>query len=153
MDKMSIGTGARTGIFCQWTVVIQSAMTRTESPCLRSRYGCATAMFLAFISIDEVLMIDIQVRAESGEILSRGSLGLDWVATIQHVDGTAFPFLWSLLPYADTMFNPRQSERLRRELADKSIRKLLGQGLVTEIERFCLQVENEMHLYLWFVGD
>lgn len=42
---------------------------------------------------------------------------------------------------------------LWRELADKSIHKLLGQNLVTEIERFCLQVENEMHLYLWFVGD
>ncbi|XRQ08876.1 hypothetical protein ACN3XK_72400 [Actinomadura welshii] len=98
-------------------------------------------------------MINIQVRAESGEIVSRGSLGLDWTATIQHVDGNKFPFLWSLLPYADTMFNSRQSERLRRELADQSIRGLLGQGLVTEIERFCLQVENGMHLYLWFLGD
>lgn len=98
-------------------------------------------------------MINLQVRTESGEILSRSSRGLEWTAALQDVNEDTFPFLGSLLPYVDTMFNSRQTERLRREIANQDIRAILGQDLVVEIERFCLQVESGMHLYLWFLGD
>ncbi|MFC6017648.1 hypothetical protein ACFP2T_15710 [Plantactinospora solaniradicis] len=73
-------------------------------------------------------MIDVQVRAETGEILTYASHALDWMATLQHVDEEEFPFLGSLLPFADAMFNSRQAGRLRRELASQPIRELLGEG-------------------------
>ncbi|MET9670631.1 hypothetical protein ABZY19_35610 [Streptomyces sp. NPDC006475] len=98
-------------------------------------------------------MINSQVRTESGEIVLRGSCGLDWMETVQRIDEDKFPFMGSLLPYADTMFNSRQAARLRREVANHSVREIIGQDSVAEIERLCLRVENGPHLYLWFVGD
>lgn len=98
-------------------------------------------------------MINLQVRTEAGEIVSRSSHGMEWTTALQDVDEDMFPFLGSLLPYADTIFNSRQTERLRREIASQFICEILGQDLVMEIERLCLQVENGMHLYLWFLGD
>lgn len=98
-------------------------------------------------------MINAQVRTESGEIVLRGSCRLDWVKTVQRIDEDRFPFLGSLLPYADTMFNSRQVERLRREIADRSVREIIGQNPAAEIERLCMQVVNGSHLYLWFLGD
>lgn len=98
-------------------------------------------------------MINIQVRGETGDIVMRGSSGLDWTKTLQYVDADRFPFLGSLLPFADTMFNSRQTVRLRQEIADQSMRELLGYDSVAEIERLCLQVESGSHLYLWFLGD
>lgn len=98
-------------------------------------------------------MINIQVRGETGDIVARGASGLDWMTALQHVDADRFPFLGSLLPFADTMFNSRQTVRLRREIADQSVRDLLGSEASSEIERFCLQVESGPHLYLWFLGD
>ncbi|TMR99784.1 hypothetical protein [Nonomuraea basaltis] len=98
-------------------------------------------------------MINVQVRTESGEIVLRGSCRMDWIATLQHIDEDKFPFLGSLLPYADTMFNSRQAERLRKEIANQSVREILGEDSVAEIERLCLEVESRSHLYLWFLGD
>jgi hypothetical protein len=98
-------------------------------------------------------MIDAQIRTESGEVVLHGTCGLDWTQTVRRIDGERFPFLGSLLPYADTMFNSLQVERLRREIADESVREILGQDSVAEIERLCLQVESGTHLYLWFLGD
>ncbi|MFF0261686.1 hypothetical protein ACFYR2_23025 [Streptomyces microflavus] len=98
-------------------------------------------------------MINTQVRTETGEIVLRGSCMLDWMKTVQHIDEDEFPFLGSLLPYADTMFNSRQAERLRREMASQSVRAIIGQDSAAEIESLCLRVENGSHLYLWFLGD
>ena len=97
-------------------------------------------------------MIHVQVRKETGEVIARGTGWLDW-ADLQSIDAEGFPFLGSLLPFADTMFNSRQTERLRKEVTDRSVIEILGHDLVTEIERLCRQVENGSHLYLWFVGD
>ncbi|WP_173523131.1 hypothetical protein [Nonomuraea antri] len=98
-------------------------------------------------------MIDAQVRTEKGEVVLRGSRGLDWIETLRHLDEDKFPFLGSLLPFADTMFNSRQATRLRREVAHPSVREILGHESATEIERLCLHVEQGSHLYLWFLGD
>ncbi|PAZ13714.1 hypothetical protein CLM62_22845 [Streptomyces sp. SA15] len=98
-------------------------------------------------------MINLQVRSENGDIVSSGSCGLEWTESLGRIDADEFPFLGSLLPYADTMFNSRQTERLRREIAHQSVRELLGPDTVAEIERLCLQVEEGSHLYLWFLGD
>lgn len=98
-------------------------------------------------------MITMQVRGETGDIVARGSFGLDWMTALRHVDADRFPFLGSLLPYADAMFNSRQTVRLRQEIADESVRELLGSEAASEIERLCQQVESGQHLYLWFLGD
>ncbi|RBQ20715.1 hypothetical protein DP939_06435 [Spongiactinospora rosea] len=97
-------------------------------------------------------MIDLQVREEGGEIVCQGSVGIDW-RVLQRIDEDSFPFLGSLLPYADTMFNSRQVVRLLREIADPSVRRILGHEVVEEIERLCAQVERGTLLYLWFLGD
>lgn len=73
--------------------------------------------------------------------------------SLQKIDDEEFPFLGGILPYADTIFNSRQTERLRREIASHRIGEVLGKDSVAEIERLCLQVEHGSHLYLWFVGD
>ncbi|MEH1017874.1 hypothetical protein V6U90_33040 [Micromonospora sp. CPCC 206060] len=98
-------------------------------------------------------MIDLQVRTESGEIVARGSVGLDWVSTLQYVNEDDFPLLGGLLPYGDTVFNSRQAGRLRRELAGLSIQGLIDYETAAEIESLCRQVESGSHLYLWFLGD
>ena len=98
-------------------------------------------------------MIDLQVRTELGEIVARGSKGVDWSQALGEVDQEKFPLLGSLLPYADTMFNSRQVERLRLEVSSNSVRDIVGAGVASEIERLCLQVKSGQHLYLWFVGD
>ena len=98
-------------------------------------------------------MINIHVRKEDRELVSRASCGLDWMKTVQYIDPNEFPFLGSLLPDADTMFNSRQTVRLRKEISHESVRELLGETATSEIERLCLQVEKGMHLYLWFLGD
>lgn len=73
--------------------------------------------------------------------------------TLQYIDEDDFPFLGSMLPVEDTMFNSRQTRRLRRELSSEYIRDLLGENVVAEIERLCVRVEDGVHLYLWFLGD
>lgn len=98
-------------------------------------------------------MINVQVRSETGAVILRGSCGLDWVNAVQHVDQDEFPFLGSLLPFADTMFNSRQVARLRKEVGSQLVRELIGQESATEIEGLCRQVESGSHLYLWFLGD
>lgn len=98
-------------------------------------------------------MISVQIRKETGEIVLRGSCGLDWMETVRRVDEEKFPFVSSLLPASDTMFNWRQAERLRREISDPSVLEIIGQDSAAEIERLCLQVESGTHLYLWFLGD
>ena len=98
-------------------------------------------------------MIHAQVRSENGDVLSRGSHGLDWSATLQYIDEDEFPFLGGLLPYGDTMFNYRQVEKLQREVNDETVLGILGQSVAAEIESLCLQVRNGLHLYLWFLGD
>jgi hypothetical protein len=98
-------------------------------------------------------MITMQVRGETGDIVARGSSQPDWMKTLQHVNADRFPFLGSLLPFADTMFNSRQTVRLRQEIADRSVQELLGQDAAAEIEGLCQRVERGSHLYLWFLGD
>lgn len=98
-------------------------------------------------------MINFQVRRESGEIVRRGAHGVDGPTILDCFDSGEFPFLGSLLPYADTMFNKRQVRRLREELLEPVVAEILGRDVTDEIEDFCRQVEGGVHLYLWFLGD
>ncbi|BEL05420.1 hypothetical protein Q0Z83_044110 [Actinoplanes sichuanensis] len=98
-------------------------------------------------------MIDMQVRRENREVVTRGSQGIKWSQALAELDPERFPCLSSLLPYADAIFNSRQAERLRRELSDQHIIGIIGEGAAAEAERLCREVENGSHLYLWFAGD
>jgi hypothetical protein len=97
-------------------------------------------------------VINIQVRRERGDIVERGDCRLNW-SDVQRIDQDQFPYLGSLLPYADTMFNSRQTSRIRLELEERRIREVLGKEAVAEIGRLCRYVESGSHLYLWFLGD
>lgn len=98
-------------------------------------------------------MIDMQVRDENGEVVAHGSAGVTWSEALGELDPKEFPYLSSLLPYADTVFNARQAARLRREVSEQSIRNTIGNSAAVEVDRLCREVENGSHLYLWFVGD
>jgi hypothetical protein len=99
-------------------------------------------------------MINMQVRSGGGEIVTRGSTpGIPWSDALAQIDRETFPCLGGLLPYADTMFNERQVERLRVEVVSQSVRDILGEETAAEIEALCRQVENGSNLYLWFLGD
>jgi hypothetical protein len=102
---------------------------------------------------EDVSMIDMQVRSENGDVVTHGSRGIKWSEALAQVDPDNFPYLSSLLPYADAIFNGRQAERLRREVSHQSIRDIIGDGAAAEVERLCREVEDGIHLYLWFVGD
>ncbi|BAL88332.1 hypothetical protein AMIS_31120 [Actinoplanes missouriensis 431] len=98
-------------------------------------------------------MIDMQVRSASGEVVVHGANGIRWSEALARLDPEDFPFLSSLLPYADAIFNSRQTERLRRELSDQNVRTIIGEDAAVEAERLSRKVEEGSHLYLWFVGD
>lgn len=98
-------------------------------------------------------MINIQVRSEVGEVVARGISRLDWSSTVYHIDRNRFPFLGSLIPAGDTMFNSLQAKMLRGELGDQSVKEIIGPSVAAEIENLCVRVEKGMHLYLWFIGD
>lgn len=98
-------------------------------------------------------MINLQVRTESGEAVFRGTSGVEWTEALRGIDPGEFPLLGSLLPFADTMFNSRQTERLRKEVSSPAALEIVGADAAREIERLCLEVESGSHLYLWFLGD
>jgi hypothetical protein len=98
-------------------------------------------------------MIDMQVRSENGDVVTHGSHGITWSQGLGRLDPEKFPCLSSLLPCGDAVFNERQAERLRRELSETYIRRIIGDAAAAEAERLCREVENGTHLYLWFVGD
>ncbi len=98
-------------------------------------------------------MIDMQVRSENGAVVIHGSNGIRWSDALARLDPESFPCLSSLLPYADAIFNSRQTERLRREISDQYVRTVIGEAAAVEAERLSREVENGSHLYLWFVGD
>jgi hypothetical protein len=95
----------------------------------------------------------MQVRRESGEVVIHGLNGIRWSEALARLDPENFPCLSGLLPYADTIFNERQTERLRRELSDQHVRTVIGEDAAVEAERLSREVEKGSHLYLWFVGD
>jgi hypothetical protein len=98
-------------------------------------------------------VIDMQVRSENGAVVIHGSNGIRWSDALARLDPESFPCLSSLLPYADAIFNSRQTERLRREISDQYVRTVIGEAAAVEAERLSREVENGSHLYLWFVGD
>ncbi|GAA0460110.1 hypothetical protein Aca07nite_42090 [Actinoplanes capillaceus] len=77
-------------------------------------------------------MIDMQVRSESGAVVIHGSNGIRWSDALARLDPESFPCLSSLLPYADAIFNSRQTERLRRELSDQYVRTVIGEAAAVE---------------------
>lgn len=97
------------------------------------------------------MVIDLQVRRESGQIVAR-SRGFEWTQELIDLDPAAFPMLAGLCAYLDTVFNQRQIPILLAEL------ERLPAGLIPEparanVRRFSSVVMEGQHLYLWFCGD
>ena len=76
-------------------------------------------------------------------------------AVLPRADNLDFPFLRTIDPYGDTIFNRAQMEPFLKEW-----RKLMKSDLPRErldvlrdVERLASQCENEVHLYLRFQGD
>jgi len=98
-------------------------------------------------------VIDIQVRGESGDVIARATCGLQWTEELAGLDSATYPMLCGLLPYADAMFNHRQTEMLLREVDRLPAGSVLDNVQRAEIRRLCETVDDGSHRYLWFVGD
>src|SRR5688500_13283010 len=100
--------------------------------------------------------IDAQLRTEDGKIIrfvddAAGHLAK--AAGSRRFDGTNL--LRYLVPWGDAIFNQAQSSDL---LADISLlrKELAGTPLGLHLDALTPlveELENEVHVYLWFVGD
>jgi hypothetical protein len=99
--------------------------------------------------------IEVQLRAESGEILDevgdpRMVLSR---ATRSSLSGTRL--LRYIVPWGDAIFNQAQADDLA---ADIRIVKEANPGtplfeILSAIEPLVEKLSREVHMYLWFVGD
>lgn len=98
-------------------------------------------------------MIDVQVRAESGEIICRGrGPGVD---DFFQAGLAVYPLLAHIVPWADTAFNRSQVVSLIEEIgryeADPSVNP--ADYSFEWLREICHVVSEEPHRTLWFVGD
>jgi hypothetical protein len=66
-----------------------------------------------------------------------------------------YPFLASIDPYGDTTFNNRQIRHFLNEwvMVSQRARTAEEQALVAYIESLARRCQDEVHVYLKFVGD
>ncbi|MGW5609378.1 hypothetical protein ACWEWI_25390 [Streptomyces sp. NPDC003753] len=93
-------------------------------------------------------MIDLQVRAENGAVVAKGTCGYEWDSRIERSE---FPLLGHVCPFTDTMFNGWQIRSLLDELA--RVPADWDHGWVAEVRRLGELALDSPHHYLWFVGD
>jgi hypothetical protein len=98
-------------------------------------------------------MIDVQVRIESGEIISRGrGPGVD---NFFQASRAIYPLLAHIVPWADTAFNRSQVGSLIEEIdryeADPTANP--SDYSFDWLREICRVVSEEPHRMLWFVGD
>jgi hypothetical protein len=94
----------------------------------------------------------MEVRYETGEVLARGEVGIEWAdTTVGGLDASMFPILAGVCPYQDTVFNGWQQPILLAELDRLPVER---QGPWVEALRAMCQVAAEgSHRYVWLVGD
>jgi hypothetical protein len=98
-------------------------------------------------------VIDMQVRAERGAIVAHGRRGIQWSQELADLDQSAYPMLYGLCAYLDTIFNQRQIPLLLGELDRLPDGAVLDNECRAEIRRLAGIVLGEPHRYLWFAGD
>jgi hypothetical protein len=99
--------------------------------------------------------IDVQLRAESGEILGEVA---DTRMVLSRATRRSFAgtrLLKYLVPWGDAMFNQAQADDLEADIGDV---KVANPGtplfeLLSQIEPLVARLARETHVYLWFVGD
>jgi hypothetical protein len=96
-------------------------------------------------------MIDLQVREESGHVVSRAR-GFEWTQELIDLDRSLFPMLAGLCAFLDTVFNQRQVPMLLEELKKLPV-GVIPEVAAAEVRRLAAMVEEGQHLYLWFCGD
>ncbi|MDX6293386.1 MAG: hypothetical protein QOH50_2461 [Kribbellaceae bacterium] len=98
-------------------------------------------------------MISVQVRAESGEILSRKQSSE--AGKFFQVDQGVYPTLVHIVPWGDTAFNNSQVSALMIEIeryeADPAVNP--GSDSFDWLRDMMHMVLAEPHRMLWFVGD
>jgi len=98
-------------------------------------------------------MINVQVRAESGAILSdETGPGVD---SFFQADAAQYPLLAHIVPWSDTVFNRSQIGALLLEL-DRYERDLAVNPSNDDFDwlrNICHVADEEPHRMLWFVGD
>jgi len=70
-------------------------------------------------------------------------------------DGPGFPFLTSIDPYEDTLFNGSQMERFLAEWAYvvAQAQSEAEKQIVEAVRQMASRCEREVHTYLKFIGD
>src|SRR3954447_456959 len=98
-------------------------------------------------------MIDVQVRAESGEIICRGrGSGVD---NFFQASRAIYPLLAHIVPWADTAFNGIQVGSLIEEIDRYEADPIANRTHYSFdwLREICRVVSEEPHRMLWFVGD
>ncbi len=74
---------------------------------------------------------------------------------LPRMSGDAYPMLESIDPYGNTTFNRIQMPRFLREWAAMSQKAetVNERQLLSEIELLAQQCQDDVHLYLKFIGD
>ena len=100
--------------------------------------------------------LGIALQDESGaELVSVADPKKDLGKLLPEHDDPTHPMLASIDFYGDTVFNRMQMDRFLEEWADVSA-KANGQeekALVSTIEGLARRCQDEVHLYLKFIGD
>lgn len=83
--------------------------------------------------------------------MAHAEAGVEWTEAFGELDPASFPMLSALIPYGDAMFNARQMPLLLSEL--DRLPSACGGDWVGQARELCQLVQQEIHLYLWFIGD
>jgi len=99
--------------------------------------------------------IDVQLRGETGEILAEVGDGRMTLSRAAQRGLAGSRMLKYLTPWGDTVFNQAQAGDLAADIQDL---KQANPGsplfeMLFKIEPLVARLSDEVHVYLWFVGD
>src|SRR4051812_16087508 len=100
--------------------------------------------------------LDVELQDERGETLASTSDPKNLLSgLLPSSDDQACPFLASIDPYGDTVFNRLQMNRFLSEWAGVVMKAQTSEetALVSAIETLARRCRDEIHLYLKFIGD
>ena len=100
--------------------------------------------------------LGVELQNEQGEALDSISDPKNLLGgLLPSNDEQTCPFLASIDPYGDTVFNRLQMDRFLSEWVGVAAKARTSEerALVSTIENFARRCHDEVHLYLKFIGD
>lgn len=99
--------------------------------------------------------IQINLENENGQSIEKSNINFaDIIAVLwKYGNEKEYPWLWTIDPYGDTVFNIHQIPKITEELSTLSL-KVKDKKIVDEIKDTIDFIKKiEQHLYIKFIGD